>query len=106
MPSLPIIPTFPNIEASAGLMARAFTHKEPKGQGHRALLLDLDGVKVLTAGDLGRLVALHNRLRASGGRLALCNVGRWAFEVVPLATTAYGRLLCPVPRSGCPPPGR
>jgi anti-anti-sigma regulatory factor len=84
MPSLPVIPAFANIEASASLMARAFTHEEPAGPGHRALLLDLSRVRVPTAGSLGRLVALHNRLQDSGGRLVLCNVGHRAFEVLEL----------------------
>jgi anti-anti-sigma regulatory factor len=47
-------------------------------------LLDLGGVRVPTAGGVGRLVALHTRLRASGGRLVLCNVGQRAFEVFEL----------------------
>jgi anti-anti-sigma regulatory factor len=85
MLSLPILPAFANIEASASLMARAFTHEEPPaGPGQRALLLDLSRVRVPTAGSLGRLVALHNRLRDSGGRLVLCNVGHSAFEVLEL----------------------
>lgn len=47
----------------------------------RHLLLDLAGVECVTAGGLGELVALHNRLRDSGGRLVLVNVGERAFEV-------------------------
>ena len=47
----------------------------------RPLLLDLAGVECLTAGGLGELVALHNRVRDSGGRLVLVNVGERAFEV-------------------------
>ena len=47
----------------------------------RPLLLDLVGVECLTAGGLGELVALHNRLRNSGGQLVLVNVGERAFEV-------------------------
>jgi anti-anti-sigma regulatory factor len=78
------LPAFPDIETSAGLMAGAFTHEQPAGQSHRALLLDLGRVGMLTAEDLGRLVALHNRLRDSGGRLVLCNAGQRAFEVLEL----------------------
>ena len=48
---------------------------------NRPLLLDLAGVECLTAGGLGELVALHNRLRNSGGQLVLVNVGERAFEV-------------------------
>ena len=47
----------------------------------RPLLLDLAGVECVTAGGLGELVALHNRVRDSGGRLVLVNVGERAFEV-------------------------
>ena len=85
MPSDLIIPAFPDIEASARLITRAFTHEEPAGRDGRAFVLDLSRVKVPTAGGLGQLVALHNRLRASGGRLVLCNVGARAFEVLELA---------------------
>jgi anti-anti-sigma regulatory factor len=81
---MPSLPAFPDIETSAGLMARAFTDEQPAAQSHRALLLDLGGVQVLTAEDLGRLVALHNCLLDSGGRLILCNVGQRAFEVLEL----------------------
>jgi anti-anti-sigma regulatory factor len=84
MPSRPIIPALPDLESSARLMNRAFTHEEPAGQGGRALVLDLTGARVPTAGVLGQLVALNNRLRASGGRLVLCNVPPGAFEVFEL----------------------
>jgi anti-anti-sigma regulatory factor len=47
-------------------------------------VVDLSGVRALTAADLGRLVALHNRLKASGGRLVLSNVGPLAAEVLRL----------------------
>jgi anti-anti-sigma regulatory factor len=85
MPSRPILPALPDIESSARLINRALTHDEPAGQGGRALVLDLGGVKVPTAGCLGQLVALNNRLRSSGGRLVLYNVGPMAFEVFELA---------------------
>jgi anti-anti-sigma regulatory factor len=65
-------------------MSRALTHQEPRGQGSRSLALDLGEVGVPTAGTLGRLVALHHRLLASGGRLVLCNVGPRAFAVFEL----------------------
>jgi anti-anti-sigma factor len=48
----------------------------------RPLLLDLAGVECVTASGLGELVALHNRLRDSGGHLVLVNVGERAFEVL------------------------
>ncbi len=46
------------------------------------LVLDLGDMDALTADRLGRLVALHNRLRGSGGRLVLCNVGGAAYEAL------------------------
>jgi anti-anti-sigma factor len=49
------------------------------------LLLDLGGVDLLSAAGLGELVTLHKRVRASGGRLVLCNVGERAYEVLRLA---------------------
>jgi anti-anti-sigma factor len=45
------------------------------------LYLDLSGFESPTAAGLGQLVTLHKRLRASGGRLVLCNVGEAAYEV-------------------------
>jgi anti-anti-sigma regulatory factor len=84
MASQPIIPALADIEVSARLITRAFTHEEPAGQDCRTLALDLSGVKVPTAGGLGQLVALNNRLLALGRRLVLCNVGPGAFEVFEL----------------------
>ena len=101
MPSKPIIPAFPDIEVSTRLITRAFTHVEPAGHGRYALVLDLGGITVPTAGGLGQLVALHNRLRASGNRLVLSNVGPRAFEVFEL--TCLTQLL-DVRRDGLPRP--
>ena len=69
---------FPDMETSARLISKVFTRVNPP----RPLVLDLGDVKVLTAGGLGQLVALHNRLRASGGRLVLSNVGQLAYEAL------------------------
>jgi anti-anti-sigma factor len=52
--------------------------------GGRTVVLDLGAVTLPTAGGLGRLVALHQRLRADGGRLVLRNVGAAAHEVFAL----------------------
>ena len=68
---------FPDIEVSARLIAKVFTHEKPA----RPVVLDMSEVKVLTASGLGQLITLHNRLRASGGQLVLCNVGERAYEV-------------------------
>jgi anti-anti-sigma factor len=38
------------------------------------LLLDLRGVRFLTSTGLAMLVAVHNKMRAGGGRLTLCGL--------------------------------
>ncbi len=47
-----------------------------------ALAIDMAGVRAPTAADLGRLVELHNRIKAVGARLVLLNVGEMAREVL------------------------
>ena len=51
------------------------------GSAGRTLLLDLSAVSIMTAGGLGKLVALHKLVRDSGSRLVLCNVSERAYEV-------------------------
>jgi anti-anti-sigma regulatory factor len=53
-------------------------------EGRHALHLDLGNVVLPTAAGLGRLVALHRELRATGGQLVLCNVHDRVFEVLVL----------------------
>ena len=65
----------------------------------RPLLLDLAGVECVTAGGLGQLVALHNRLRDTGGHLVLVNVGERAFKVFKL--TGLNALLDVRPNEPC-----
>lgn len=77
MPSGPITPALPDLETSARLLTRAVAHAPGV-----PLTLDLSDVHALTAGGLGQLVALHNRLRCSGGRLVLCNVGPAAYDAL------------------------
>jgi anti-anti-sigma factor len=62
-------------------MAQAFAQEKPANKPRRALMLDLGAVKVPTAAGLGQLVALDRRVRGSGGRLVLCNVGEKAYQV-------------------------
>jgi anti-anti-sigma factor len=50
-----------------------------------ALVLDLSGVVMPTAGGIGELVVLNQRLREMGGRLVLCNVNDRTFEAVAVA---------------------
>ena len=47
--------------------------------GH--LLLDFANVKRLGSVELGTLVGLHKRMKASGGRLTLFNLGAEVYEV-------------------------
>jgi anti-anti-sigma factor len=47
----------------------------------RELRLDFLGVRYLSAGALGKLVALQKEIRAAGGRLSLANVGGLVYEV-------------------------
>jgi anti-sigma B factor antagonist len=45
------------------------------------LRLDLEGVEYLTSTALGKLVGLHNRVRAAGGQLTLVNVAPTAYHI-------------------------
>jgi anti-sigma B factor antagonist len=47
----------------------------------RTLVLSLAGVVYLTSTMLGKLMALHKRLRAGGGKLVLCDLRPEVFEV-------------------------
>jgi anti-sigma B factor antagonist len=49
-------------------------------QGHRALHLDFAAVQSLTSLGLGKLIALHKKLRAVGGRLSVRNVSPGIYE--------------------------
>jgi anti-sigma B factor antagonist len=51
------------------------------GHGHRELHLDFGNVESLTSLGLGKLIALHKKLRAVGGRLSLRNVRPAVYEV-------------------------
>jgi anti-anti-sigma factor len=50
----------------------------------RTVVFDLGAVTLPTAGGLGRLVALHRRLRADGGRLVLRNLDEAVYEAFAL----------------------
>jgi anti-sigma B factor antagonist len=58
------------------------TSADPSSEPPPPLVLDLGDIDALTAERLGRLVALHTRLRGSGGCLVLCNVGGAAYEAL------------------------
>ena len=58
-------------------------------QGRREFDLDFGAVTFVTGSGLGHLVGLHRRLRATGGRLTISNVGRsvyLVFDVTRLTT--------------------
>jgi anti-anti-sigma factor len=62
-----------------------------RSPGRHVVCLDLSPVAYPTAGGLGRLVALHNALAATGGELTLFNVSPQVHEV--LRVTGLTRLL-------------
>jgi anti-anti-sigma factor len=49
--------------------------------GRKKIVLDLAKVEYLSSGILGKFIALNKRLRAAGGRLALCNINPQIYEV-------------------------
>ena len=49
------------------------------GESH--LLLDFTNVEYITSVELGTLVSLHKKMKASGGRLTLFNLNPHVFEV-------------------------
>ena len=69
--------------------------------GPRQLGLDLGAVRFITARGLGRLLALHARLRAAGGRLTLFNVAGPVYEV--FAVTHLTQVFDVRPRPGVVP---
>jgi anti-anti-sigma factor len=65
--------------AASGLAAELRGLDEAFEERH--VFLDFRNVESLASRDLGRLVGLDRRLRASGGRLTLCNVRPQLYEV-------------------------
>ena len=61
-------------------------------RGNRLFVLNFGRVTGLASRMLGQLVALHNRLRAAGGRLVLCEVGPFLYDF--FATAKLPDLLC------------
>jgi anti-sigma B factor antagonist len=54
------------------------------GRTRPRLRLDLGQVRYLTSTALGQLVALHKRVRATGGELVLANVTDPVYEIIRL----------------------
>ena len=49
--------------------------------GRRKILLNFGNVEFLSSAALGKLIALHKKLQAVGGRLILCNIDPQIHEV-------------------------
>jgi anti-sigma B factor antagonist len=49
--------------------------------GLRKLLLNFGNVEYLSSAALGKLITLHKKLQAVGGRLVLCNIDPQIYEV-------------------------
>jgi anti-sigma B factor antagonist len=49
--------------------------------GRRKILLNFGNVEFLSSAALGKLIALHKKLQAVGGRLILCNIDAEIYEV-------------------------
>ena len=49
--------------------------------GHKKILLNFGNVEFLSSAALGKLIALHKKLQAVGGRLILCNIDPEIYEV-------------------------
>jgi anti-anti-sigma factor len=65
--------------------ARACLFDLVEGQGRRLVVLNFGRVTSLASRMLGQLVALHHKLEAAGGRLALCEVSPFLYEVFEAA---------------------
>jgi anti-sigma B factor antagonist len=50
-------------------------------EGWRKLLLNFGNVEYLSSAALGKLITLHKKLQAAGGRLILCNIDPQIYEV-------------------------
>ncbi len=50
-------------------------------QQKKSLLLNFTGVEFLSSAALGKLITLHNKVKASGGRLKLSNIRPEIYEV-------------------------
>jgi anti-anti-sigma factor len=65
--------------------ARACLFDLVEGQGRRLVVLNFGRVTSLASRMLGQLVALHHKLEAAGGRLVLCEVSPFLYEVFEAA---------------------
>jgi anti-anti-sigma factor len=86
----------PKVEQSGGVKIITFTGGQVRdvenvlaaelegldvGLGECHLLLDFTNVEYITSDELGTLIGLHKKMKASGGRLTLFNLNLQVFEV-------------------------
>jgi anti-sigma B factor antagonist len=83
-------------EANSEILSKEWCRLAEKLAGTR-LVLDLTGIRLVTSSALGRLVALHRKARAAGGRLVLVNLSPAVTNI--LAVTNLDRVLELLPAS-------
>ena len=98
--SLPTFQLLPKVEQSDNVRVITFTSEVVRdvenviarelegridGLGGSHLLLDFINVECLSSVELGTLLTLHNRIKASGGRFSLFNLRPRVYEVVTAA---------------------
>jgi anti-sigma B factor antagonist len=54
------------------------------GAGHTRIAMSFDGLEAFASYAIGRLIALNERLRQQGGRLALCNLAPMVAEIIDI----------------------
>lgn len=62
-----------------------------EAQSAPKMLLDFSGVQHLSSAALGVLITVHNKVKARGGKMALCQIAKPIFEVFRI--TKLDRLL-------------
>jgi anti-anti-sigma factor len=102
----------PKVEQSGNVRVITFTNEEVHdaenviarelkgctvGLGRSHLMLDFTNVKRLSSVELGTLLTLHKRVKASGGRLSLFNLNPRVYEVV---TTTHAQAHLEICREG------
>jgi len=110
--SLPTVHLPPKVEKSGNVRVITFTTEKVHdaenviarelkgctvGLGRSHLMLDFTNVERLSSVELGTLLTLHKRVKASGGRLSLFNLNPRVYEVV---TTAHVQARLEICREG------
>jgi anti-sigma B factor antagonist len=50
--------------------------------GKRKIILDLEGMKLITSSVLGKMITLHRRLHRLDGKLVICNAEDYVSEIL------------------------